>query len=110
MLYCVYEPDGSLTCDQVEPGGLRTLADSMVDLAKRIGGEHIRGAQTAVLNPPKIEPCGHPTGRINRFLITQEGHRTLFTAIAGPGRFTDCLPSDTIAFRSGGDDPVPWPW
>jgi hypothetical protein len=91
----VCKHDGSIQC---EPGGGLSLKEMRRQLAELIGEENILKMEQRSVTV--IQVCGAPTGKLNAYLITEEGWRFLNDGIRGRQGFESC---------DGEDPPIPQP-
>ncbi|WP_416066101.1 I78 family peptidase inhibitor [Rhizobium sp. ZK1] len=121
----VYKQDGTIFCVPAKETEI-TLSKMRKELEALIGAKNVLAEEKRGPPGKVIEVCGHPTGNVNAYQITQEGLYLLFSGIAGPSGFnvdpnTQIMmepadhpifpwPTENKGRRSGDDRWVPWPW
>jgi hypothetical protein len=92
MTHWVCKPNGTIQCEDVE--GV-SLSDMRKQLAQIIGDHNIisEAEKTTLV----FSLCGAPTGRLNAYEITDEGHFLLFHGFPGPIGFSDCPSKNEFA-------------
>jgi hypothetical protein len=103
----VYKNDGTIFCVPASETEI-SLSEMREELTNLIGAQNILAEEKRGPPGKVIEVCGHPTGNVNAYQITQEGLHLLFSGVAGPCGFT-VDPNTQIVIESGDVPIFPWP-
>lgn len=82
MSVWVYKLDGSIQCEDRAAASPEEMRE---ELAAIIGSDHILSMEKRNIVVPRV--CGHTTGAVNAYEITQEGAYILFHGFIGSGGF-----------------------